>query len=48
MNFSEAGWGDSSIGAILAWVSANYGFVNILMAGFIALWIKLFFRETSV
>lgn len=39
------GFGDSAITAILGWVQKNYGYSNILMAVFIALWIKVFFRK---
>lgn len=31
--------------AILNWVRVNYGFANIIMAFFIALWVKIFFRK---
>jgi hypothetical protein len=30
---------------IFKWISQNYGYANILMAVFIALWIKIFFRK---
>jgi hypothetical protein len=30
---------------LFAWVQQNYGYANILMAVFVALWIKLFFRK---
>lgn len=33
--------------ALFKWVSNNYGYANILMAIFIALWIKLFFRKSD-
>jgi hypothetical protein len=31
--------------AIFAWVEAHYGYSNILMGVFIALWLKLFFKK---
>ncbi|MFB6319434.1 DUF3667 domain-containing protein [Saccharicrinis sp. FJH54] len=37
--------GETAAGTIFEWVSAHYGYSNILMALFIALWIRLFFRK---
>lgn len=31
--------------SIFDWISKNYGYTNILMAVFIAMWIKIFFRR---
>lgn len=42
-NFDELK--NSATGAIFQWISQNYGYANILMAAFIALWIKLLFRK---
>jgi hypothetical protein len=40
------GSGDPIAGdMILTWISENYGYSNILIAFFIALWTKLFFRK---
>lgn len=36
---------NSTTTAIFAWISQNYGYTNILMAVFIALWIRIFFRR---
>jgi len=36
---------DSITGSIFSWISANYGYANMLMSVFIALWIKVFFRK---
>lgn len=36
---------DSTITLIFDWVTKNYGYSNILMAVFIAFWIKIFFRK---
>ncbi|MDG1279005.1 MAG: DUF3667 domain-containing protein [Algoriphagus sp.] len=36
---------DSAVLDLFAWVQQNYGYANILMAVFVALWIKLFFRK---
>ncbi len=33
---------------IMNWVQGNYGYANILMAVFIALWLKIFFRGSGV
>jgi len=35
----------SSLGVIFQWISDNYGYSNIIMAVFIAIWIKLLFRK---
>lgn len=35
----------SSITVIMDWVRAHYGYANIMMGIFIALWIKVFFRK---
>ncbi|MFK7807804.1 MAG: DUF3667 domain-containing protein [Saprospiraceae bacterium] len=45
MNYSGFDWGGSAISFIVNWISNNYGFANVLMAFFMALWIKLFFRK---
>ncbi|MCF6131937.1 DUF3667 domain-containing protein [Flavobacterium wongokense] len=38
-------FGKSSIAAIQNWVETHYGYANIIMGGFIALWVKLLFRK---
>jgi hypothetical protein len=38
---------ESAIASIFNWVSENYGYSNILMGIFIAIWIKVFFRKYS-
>jgi hypothetical protein len=35
----------SSVSAIFDWVQQHYGYANIIMGVFIALWVKLFFRK---
>lgn len=40
---SAGGFGDSFVNNIFGWIQKNYGYTNILMAVFIAGWIKLFF-----
>lgn len=35
----------SSVTAIFTWVQQHYGYANIIMGVFIALWVKLFFRK---
>lgn len=40
-SFSE----DSSSASIFDWVTNNYGYANLLIAMFIALWIKILFRK---
>ena len=39
------GFGESATSDIFGWIQKNYGYANILMAVFIALWIKIFFRK---
>lgn len=47
-NYATAGGLDGTATAqILGWIQGNYGYTNILMGGFIALWIKIFFRKTN-
>lgn len=36
---------ENSTTKIFGWIQGNYGYANILMAGFIAMWLKLFFRK---
>ncbi|WP_296705703.1 DUF3667 domain-containing protein [Algoriphagus sp.] len=43
VNYSEGDTSTSSL--IFEWVSNNYGYANIIMALFIALWIKIFFKK---
>jgi len=38
-------YGQSSVGAIMLWVQNHYGYASILMGGFIALWVKIFFKK---
>lgn len=38
-------YGNSSIIAIFDWIQRNYGYANILMLVFVALWTKIFFRK---
>lgn len=45
INFSNLEWGDSSVLFIMNWISDNYGFANILMAIFMAMWAKVFFEK---
>ncbi len=43
---SYQGDNTSATSAIFAWVQGHYGYANIIMSVFIALWIKLFFRKS--
>ncbi len=36
---------DSTVAIIFKWVSGNYGYSNIIMGIFIAIWIKIFFKK---
>lgn len=38
-------WEDSAVVAVFEWISKNYGYVNILLAVFIAFWIQIFFKK---
>lgn len=42
---NAGGFGESALTNIFSWIQANYGYANILMAVFIALWIKVLFRR---
>lgn len=35
----------SAVGSIVKWVQDHYGYTNIMMGVFIALWLKLFFKK---
>jgi hypothetical protein len=37
----------STTSAIFAWISNHYGYANIMMGVFIALWLKLFFKKSN-
>ncbi|WP_111707613.1 DUF3667 domain-containing protein [Lutibacter citreus] len=39
------GFGDSAVTIIYEWIQKNYGYANILMAIFITIWIKIFFKK---
>ena len=41
-----AGNEESATFTIFSWVQANYGYANVIMAIFIGLWLKLFFRKS--
>lgn len=45
INLSDQGWGDSAITTIMTWVANNYGLAHVMMAFFIALWVRLFFKR---
>jgi hypothetical protein len=45
INYNFEGWENTATGAIFRWVSQNYGYANLMMAVFIAFWIKTFFRK---
>lgn len=42
---NTGGFEESAITKIFGWIQSNYGYANILMAIFIAGWIKIFFRK---
>ena len=42
---SAGGFDKSTVRKIFGWIQSNYGYANVLMAIFIAAWIKVFFRK---
>lgn len=36
---------DSAVNLIFKWITNNYGYLNIIMSVFVALWIKIFYRK---
>ena len=44
MGYSQ---GEGTTSAIFNWISSNYGYANILVSVFIALWIRLFFLKSG-
>ena len=42
---NTGGFEESATTKIFGWIQSNYGYANILMAIFIAGWIKVFFRK---
>lgn len=42
---NAGGYGESAVIKIFEWIQKNYGYANILLAIFIAIWIKIFFRK---
>lgn len=37
----------STVGSIVKWVQGHYGYANIMMGVFIALWLKVFFKKSN-
>ncbi len=44
---TEKLYGHSAVGNIQQWVQTHYGYANIIMGGFIALWVKIFFKKSA-
>lgn len=42
---NAGGFGESATSKIFVWIQMNYGYSNILMGMFIAMWIMVFFRK---
>ena len=48
VKYQEAkGETSSAVGDIVKWVQEHYGYANIMMGIFIALWLKLFFKKSN-
>ena len=47
VNYNYDDFNDTSTGLIFQWISEHYGYSNIIMAVFIAIWIKILFRKYS-
>lgn len=45
INFNAYNWDNTVLKIMFQWISKNYGYINILIAVFIALWIKILFRK---
>lgn len=45
ISLSFEDWDDLMVGKIFHWISSNYGYANVVMAFFIAFWIKILFRK---
>lgn len=45
--YVNAEMGESAITKIFAWVQSNYGYANIIMGVFIALWARILFRKSG-
>lgn len=41
----QQGLEKSTAGNIIKWIQANYGYANILIGAFIAIWLKVFFKK---
>lgn len=47
VNYSFQGGDASTMEFLLNWVSSNYGYANLIMAIFIALWIRIMFKKSQ-
>lgn len=47
VNYSFQGGEASTMEFLLNWVSSNYGYANLIMAIFIALWIRIMFKKSQ-
>lgn len=45
VKYDEGPIGASAVGKIFQWIQHHYGYANIIMGGFIALWVSLFFKR---
>ncbi|NVJ58819.1 MAG: DUF3667 domain-containing protein [Gammaproteobacteria bacterium] len=43
INFTFDDWANTATGVIFHWISNNYGYVNLAISVYVALWLKLFF-----
>ncbi len=45
VKYHENGETPNMVGSMVIWIKEHYGYSNIMMGVFIALWLKLFFRK---
>lgn len=47
VKYDQGASGSSTVGTIFHWIQDHYGYANIIMGGFIALWVSLFFKRAA-
>ncbi len=46
VQYDDESYGASTTAAIFKWIQEHYGYSNIIMGGFIALWVRIFFNRS--